>query len=390
MADLGNTITFSIYLRNEVSGAELWSGTFERQKAEAMLAKRQVAVAATQIVRCGLWGAATKSGGLPDESLSLYLSFCNEACPGSSTPERVLQAARAVTRAAPDFSFGWSALGLKALPLIEAQPPASAALLRAEAEQAAARAIRLDPQNPEGYMIQAALLPVQELKEREALLRKAVALRATECGCERQFYGDFLLSVGRIEEAVEQYRRGHELQPLAPSSNARLAKALYMAGRSQEADAVLAKAVAFWPESAPLKSMQLRAFLWTKRYGDALQLLREPSLEMAHRHVWRELFTALSSKESATTKRSERLLVSLAADEATNGPLVVAGLVALGSHQEGLRAATRLLEARGIGRPRSFLTPYLRRRLMSLHSMPRWRRLDPDSACGSPGPFTPA
>ena len=81
----------------------------------------------------------------------------------------------------------------------------------------------------------AGLLPLERFVEREALLKRAIGVRPTECGCERQTYGDFLASVGRMEEAVEQYERSRDMRPLAPFSNLRFARALYVGGRGDEA-----------------------------------------------------------------------------------------------------------------------------------------------------------
>ena len=54
---LGPAIRFTMNLKNQRSGVVLWSGAFEHEAADAVAA-RQAAVAASQVVRCGLWGAS--------------------------------------------------------------------------------------------------------------------------------------------------------------------------------------------------------------------------------------------------------------------------------------------------------------------------------------------
>ena len=139
-----------------------------------------------------------RTTSLTDMALSLYLKWCNEHWSGSTNETAELDAARRVTVAVPDFSFGWSALALATVPLAAAQS-ADAKQLREEGTAAAQKSMTLDGQNPEGYMALAGLLPLDRYSEREALLKKALSVRPTECGCERQAYGDFLASVGRMQ-----------------------------------------------------------------------------------------------------------------------------------------------------------------------------------------------
>jgi tetratricopeptide (TPR) repeat protein len=236
----GATVRYTVNLKNSRSGVLLWSQAYDRDPADT-LAPRQVAVQASQVVRCGLWGAAAYKRRMSDEALSLYLKWCNEHWSGSGDDAAELDAARAVTAAVPDFSFGWSARALAAVPLAQEATSPDAQQMAKEARDAAERSIKLDDQNPEGYMALAGLLPLNRYADRERLLKKAISVRRLECGCERLSYGDFLASVGRMDDAVEQYERGQSKMPLAPFSNVRLAQALYQVGRHEEADRILAE-----------------------------------------------------------------------------------------------------------------------------------------------------
>jgi hypothetical protein len=194
ISKLGSAARFTVNLKNQRSGVVLWSDSYEQEAADA-IAARQAAVGASQVVRCGLWGTSSYKRRMPDQALSLYFKWCNEHWSGSTSEMAELDAARRVTVAVPDFSFGWSALALAAVPLAASQS-AEALQVRKEAEAAARKSMELDSQNPEGYMALAGLLPLDRFTEREALLKKAIRVRPTECGCERQAYGDFLASVG--------------------------------------------------------------------------------------------------------------------------------------------------------------------------------------------------
>lgn len=345
---LGDALRFTVNLRNESSGAVLWSNAFDRPAGDA-LAPRQVAVAASQVIRCGLWGASSYPKPMPDRALSLYLQWCNEYWGGSPDESLVLDSARRVVAALPDFSFGWSALALAAVPISHRAGSAEAEQVRKEGWAAAERATKLDPLNPEGYMAKAGLLPIDRFVERERLLTRAISVRPTECGCERQSYGDFLTSVGRMEEAAEEYQRARAMMPLAPFSNVRLAHALHVVGRHEEADRVLAEMLDVWPDSESLRMLKVKSAYWTADADAAVPLLDAPDLHLtrAEREALRATLEALKSKAPAERAAALEAVEQLAADPRRNDRLTVGALAALGAHDVALGAAARLIRERG-------------------------------------------
>lgn len=345
----GPGVRFAINLKSRRSGVLLWSNAYEHESADA-LAARQAAVGASQIVRCGLWGASNYKKPISDEGLSLYFKWCNDHWGGSANPSAELDAARRVTAALPDFSFGWSALALAAVPLAHDQQSAETAQIRKEAEEAARKSIELDDQNPEGYMALAGLLPLDRYTEREELLKKAIGVRKTECGCERQWYGDFLSSVGRMEEAVEQYERSRAMRPLAPFSNLRFAQALYVVGRNEEADRILSRTLELWPDATSLRLLKMKSALWTRRYDEAIALLRAADLPLtsAQRDALTAAFQALKSQNVALRAKAVAELERFARDSRYNDRLVVGALAALGAREAALKAAANLVQARGL------------------------------------------
>lgn len=345
---LGETVRFTINLLSRGSGVVLWSDSFEPEGADAVAA-RQAAVGASQVVRCGLWGASSYQRRMSDQALSLYLRWCDEHWSGSSSGSAELDAARRVTVAVPGFSFGWSALALATTAVASADSP-EAERLRREGMAAARKSMALDDHNPEGYMAIAGLMPLSRYAEREALLKKAISVRPTECGCERQAYGDFLASVGRMAEAAEQYERALAMRPLAPFSNLRFAQALYMIGRNDEADQLLAETLELWPDATSLRLLKMKSALWTGRYDEAVTLLRSPDLPLtsSQRAALSEAFTALKSDDLARRVAATAKLQSFAADPRYNDRLVVGTLAALGARQAALAAAANLVRERGL------------------------------------------
>jgi tetratricopeptide (TPR) repeat protein len=346
---LGDSVRFTINLKNQRSGVVVWSQGYEHEAADTH-APRQVAVAASQIVRCGLWGASSYRKRMSDQALALYFQWCNEHWSGSGKETAELDAARRVTVAVPAFSFGWSALALAAVPLSHGSGSAEADQVRAEATAAAKKSIALDKHNPEGYMALAGLLPLDRYAEREQLLKKAISVRPTECGCERQAYGDFLSSVGRMEEAAEQYDRARAMRPLAPFSNLRFAQALYVVGRNDEADRVLSETLELWPQATSLRLLKIKSALWTKRYDEAIALLGALDLPLTsdQREALISAFEALKSHNTALRGRAVTELERFAVDPRRNDRVVVAALAALGAREAALRAAANLMRSRGL------------------------------------------
>ncbi len=345
---VGNSVRFTVNLKDRRSGVLLWSDAFEHEAADSVAA-RQAAVGASQVVRCGLWGASSYRGRMTDEALSLYFKWCNEHWTGSSSQTAELDAARRVTVAVPDFSFGWSALALAAVPLAAADS-GEANQLREEGMAAARKSMQLDRQNPEGYMAIAGLLPLERYREREELLKKAISVRPTECGCERQAYGDFLASVGRMEEAVGQYDRARAMRPLAPFSNVRFAQALYVVGRTDEADRILADTLKLWPDATSLRLLAMKSALWTGRYDEAIAVLGDSDLPLTsmQRRTLTAAFEALKSHDAGLRAQSVAELERFAADSRYNDRLVVGALAALGAREAALRAAANLVRTRGL------------------------------------------
>jgi tetratricopeptide (TPR) repeat protein len=344
----GSTVHYTMNLKDSRSGVLLWSESYDRDAADA-IAPRQVAVQATQVVRCGLWGAAAYKRRMASDALSLYLKWCNEHWSGSGDDAAELDAARAVTAALPNFSFGWSARALAAVPLAQESTSPDATQMAAEARDAAERSIKLDDQNPEGYMALAGLLPLDQYGSREQLLKKAISVRRLECGCERLSYGDFLMAVGRTGDAVNEYQRGQAKMPLAPFSNLRLAQALYMVGRHEEADRVLSKVEQLWPDASDVALLKIKSAFWSKRYDEALSALASPELRLGReqRDALTAAVQALRSGDPGQRAQGVALLERCASDAKQTDRLIIAALAALGDQAGAVAGAQRLIAARG-------------------------------------------
>jgi hypothetical protein len=235
----GDKVRLITRLTNERSGATLWSNDYSYDRKVVSGVPRFVAVEAGSVVRCGLFGASTYRGALPDAVLSDYF----QACQGTvrfQDPVRGLDFARKVVAAAPKFSWGWSELAIAAHESrFRAETPPEKEAFRKEGLRAADAAIRLDPTNSEALAFKSALLESADLPAREALLQRAMKARPLSCGCEHLMHGLFLYEVGRIRDAMAQFRRSTEVIALDPDSQFDLAETLIDLGEPGRSQAAL-------------------------------------------------------------------------------------------------------------------------------------------------------
>ncbi|HET9459200.1 MAG TPA: toll/interleukin-1 receptor domain-containing protein [Sphingomicrobium sp.] len=348
----GDELLFTIHVTNPESGAALWSETLARPAAIAEIAPRQAAVGVSQVLRCGLGGAARYGKPMPDETLSVYLSFCEEywsdtmGKPGNAT--RALDLARRVVALAPDFSRGWSGLGQVAIWSSREGRLTNVEGLRSEARKAAERAIDLDGENSQAYEVLAILEPPFAFAEREKLHLKSVTVRPGDCGCEYVGYGAFLSRVGRNAEAVDAFKRAHDMIPLSADVNAGWADALFVAGRADEAQHAVDTLLELWPDNPDLRESLIRSAFWTRRYDEALRLLDDPrtAVTSSERESLRLAFRALKGGGAAARTAAARALVE-AAKSGEGGSLPIVALGALGANAEALAVASAQIRRDG-------------------------------------------
>lgn len=351
----GDLLRFTVHVVNERTGGTVWTDSLDRPAVDVDIAPRQIAVAVSQVLRCGLGGAARHRKPLPDDTLSLYMSFCEEFWADTAgkemNPSRAVDLAHRLTKAAPDFSRGWSALAEVATWYGGASKFQSEGALRAEAKTAAEKALALDKENSEAYQALAGLQPPFAFAEREQLHVKSISVRPGDCGCEYVGYGSFLNRVGRNAEAADAYKRARDMIPLSAEVNARWADGLFVAGQTEEAAKVAAEVLQLWPDYAFARQIMLRAALGSGQYDEAAKLVADPKsgLPAAERVALAQAVQALRSGNPAARSSAIDALrqVGAKASGLSNAPLVVTAIAALGATNEALSLASALIRRDG-------------------------------------------
>jgi tetratricopeptide (TPR) repeat protein len=348
---VGDELRFTMHLTDEGSGDTLWTQMLKRPASSVDVAPRQVAIAASQILRCGLTGKAQYRGTLPDQTLAAYLSYCQEYMADSAgnvfNPTRALDLARRTVEMTPDFSRGWSARAWSAAYGTRHIQGGGAQAMQAEAEEAARQAIRFDPKNSQAYEVLASLKPRNSV-EREKLHVQSVSVRPGDCGCEFVGYGGFLQNVGRLEDSADAFKRAHDMVPLSADVNAVYAVALFETGRTAEAKTIVDDLLEIWPND-PARELLVRTSFWTGNYDQALSALTDPRSHFsdAERRAYSAAVRAHHSGNGSQKASAVGLLKALASDESADRPILVTALAALGADREALSLAARLVGPNG-------------------------------------------
>jgi tetratricopeptide (TPR) repeat protein len=357
----GSTIRVITRMANERSGATLWSDTFNYDGGEASRVPRHIAVDAGNVVRCGLFGASTYHQPLPDPVLRDYMQFCQGHWdPNLQEGRKALVPAQRVVASVPDYSWGWAAVaGAYWKVAMSADDNRIADEARASGRQAADRAVAIDSKNSEALYIKSVLLDQRDWIGREELLKRAVAARRLDCGCEHHQYGWMLANVGRIAEAVEQLHQADDMLALYVYTPLTLARTLVIAGKPDEARPYFDAAIDLAPDAGFAK--QLAVYKATDLYDT--KLLLDPTLPISAdlRAALLQGQRALASRDPGARARAVQALLALAEELQTDA---VARLLAdLGADREALRIAMRLATTQDYPGPSLLWDRSLRRTL---------------------------
>lgn len=337
---VGNSIRVITRLTNERSGAILWSDSQDYAADQVSRVAHWIAVDAGTVVRCGLFGASTYHKPLPDAVLKDYMLYCQHYW--SYGANKTLVSAQRVAAAAPDFSWGWSAVANGFMQIAATAPDSRAADdARSEGRKAADRALSLDPKNSEALSHKTLLIDPTDWVRKEGLLRQAIAAEPLDCDCEHYIYGGTLESVGRVDDAIVQFRHATDRLALWPISQFDLAEALLAKGKLEEARSHFDAAVDLSADSNFGKWLAVREGTETGDHAAALKALHSPEFAISEtaRAAFLAGYEALSSGNAKAKRTAVRALFMLPSEE-QNGN-VARMLAALGATKEALQVASR-------------------------------------------------
>jgi DNA-binding SARP family transcriptional activator/TolB-like protein len=233
----GSRVLVIVRLTRVSDGEQLWSERYDRQAGDIFKVQGDIASAVAARLSRSL--APSLQQATSPEVYELYLSARQLA---RERREMTLAEADRLLREAirrdPNYAPAYAELAQ--VIMLRSNHPTAYGLLpfakaRAEAEPFARRAIALDPNLGDGY---AALgfLSLTLDGGSEPYMRKAVELSPQRSDFHR-WHAETLMALDRSDEAIAEYKRAVEIDPLWGLNYDHLIGALYLVGRPDEAKA---------------------------------------------------------------------------------------------------------------------------------------------------------
>jgi DNA-binding winged helix-turn-helix (wHTH) protein len=262
-------------------------------------------------------GVSAQRQGLPDQAKQVIAYF-----------EQAVEAD-------PLYSEAWGALALANCHVLDTFPQGKEAHLAALVRSAARRALALDPGNADA---QAALAFVNPMYRNWSVFERRVGrLLVSHPGhwLLRMQLGLMLYQVGRWGDGIEHSRKVLEMDSFLPMTTTVLGRALWSAGRLQEANSLIDAAVARWPQHFMLWNMKYDLLAFSGRSDAAIAFVNNPErpafgvspATVANRIV---LARAIETRDPGDVASALAVYRAMALDQVESVPIVAPVFAALG------------------------------------------------------------
>lgn len=265
----GERLRISLHLVEAKGNRTVWSQSFDREFRDIFAVQRSIAYAIANALELQLGLSAVSSG--PGEDPTLYRRYllARNASPrvGEDRAEASEAALRELTREHPGYARAQGGLAVILWGRsLSARPGRDE--LRAEAEQVAARALQLDPQQPEAHAVIAAkACRVQQWSECMRLSQLAIKLAPSDTWC-RGWHAYRLATLGYVQQALRETDEALKLAPFDQNLHFWRGRLLDTLGRHDEAREHLALA----PPDRAATATFFNA-IWRRDYGTAQRLV---------------------------------------------------------------------------------------------------------------------
>jgi TolB-like protein len=211
-------VRVSAHLADAETGVALWTERYDRPLDDAMSLQEEIAAEVAKALAVALGEARRITPPKLTAALSdAYFEARELMRSGAIVCMQTAAAAlERIVAEAPDFARAWAALATAKLEVLRLSRSDRARLVE-DAREAAERALGVDPNMGEAYAVLAALEGEYfgRWREREALIEKALAVEPNNPLLLFR-HGQFLVSVGRVDEGYARQAQAFELDPLDP------------------------------------------------------------------------------------------------------------------------------------------------------------------------------
>ena len=260
----GDHMRITAQLVRADNGFHLWSQTYDRDVRDIFAVQDDIAHAVGEQLRITLLGtdAVAPKQIIGTEAHNLYLQarYLTDRDTAAELNQAVLLYQQALALE-PNYAPAWAWLAFCHVRRIGQGLETTGAGFE-KATAAAKRAIAIDPQLPEPYMM-LAIAHMQYDRDWKAAtdaLAKVVALDPNNA-LGQQTQGHLSVAIGRMSDALTHFRRAVDGDPLNLLHRKYLARALHYAGRAAESAAVMRQAIEINPQFPGLHYELGRALL---------------------------------------------------------------------------------------------------------------------------------
>jgi len=214
----GDNLQISASLTSAEDGTELWSQTFRRRAADVFDVQDEIARTIVDSLRVTLTGRVPAAAAAPrgTTDLEAYQLYLRGRYAWSRRGTDLLAAVNFYKRAIErdsSFARAYAGLAMAYTPMMVYGVARGDSVLPL-AEASAVRALRLDSTLAEARLALASVRKMQwRWDEAEPQFRAAIEYGSSDATAH-QWYGTFLYSLGRVDEAVEHLLRARDLDPV--------------------------------------------------------------------------------------------------------------------------------------------------------------------------------
>lgn len=268
----GEHLRITAQLVRADNGFHLWSQTYDRDVRDIFAVQDDIAHAVAEQLKISLLGneatAPKQTTGSEAHNLYLQARYLTDRDTPADLNQAVLlyQQALAID---PNYAPAWAGLAYCHTRRVSAGMDTTGAGYD-KATSAARRAIALDPNLPEAYLT-LAIGHLQYDRDWAAAAQELAKVTALDPNNAQALTtgGHLSQAIGRMSDALTQFRRAVELDPLNLLARKYLGRALHYAGRPAESAAVLRQAMELNPQFPGLRYELGRALLMLSEPGAA-------------------------------------------------------------------------------------------------------------------------
>ena len=245
-------------LINPADGSHLWAHTYDRSLDDIFTIQEEIALTVASVLRVTISARIVSSGGTRNfEAYDAYLAGLSASAAGGS--DNVLASIAAFERATiidPEFKSAWGALANE-LQLALVDIPARRSEWLQKLAETENRLATLDPTWPTVIYLSAQREMFEgNLVEAEQLFDSLKELPPS-LSAPNLPHGVFLLSVGRTRDAIKQFNRDQQAEPLALTPSLWLQIAFELAGDFTGAEMEYQRALGFATDTRAIRTMAL-------------------------------------------------------------------------------------------------------------------------------------